>query len=147
MTENELTEIAKRSGLMDLCDCFDKPSENELFFDTRIWTLDTYTPFDTLVFNKKGYNSFYNYVDKLHLETDLFECWLSYDVSGYNYWSLDMEESNYLFLTIEFKQKNLSESDLEYVFEQIMMAIIAPLVCKWESLIDNKNYIRKVGMK
>lgn len=144
MTENELTEIAKSSGLMDLCDCFDKPSENELLFDTRIWTLDTYTPFDTLVFNKKGYNSFYKKVDKLYLEDDRFECHLMYDVSGYNYWTLDMEESNYLFLTIEFKRENLSESELESIFEQIMMAIIAPLVWKWESLINNKNYIRKV---
>jgi hypothetical protein len=131
---------------MDLCDCFDKPSENELLFDTRVWTLDNYTPFDTLVFNKKGYNSFYNYVDKFHLETELFECWLSYDVSGYNYWTLDMEESNYLFLTIEFKRE-ADESELESVFDKIVNEIIYPLQNKWESLIDNKYYIRKAGVK
>jgi len=146
MNEEKLTEIAKRSGLMDLCDCFDKPSENGLLFDARIWTLDTYTPFDTLVFNKKGYTSFYNFVDKLHLETDLFECWLSYDVSSYEYWSLDMEESNYLFITIEFKRE-ADESELESVFDKIVNEIIYPLQNKWESLIDNKYYIRKVGVK
>lgn len=143
MTENELTEIAKRSGLMDFCDCLDNPTENELLFDTRIWTLDGYNVFDTLVFNKKGYNSFYNKADKLHLETELFECWLSYDVSGYEYWSLDMEESNYLFLTIQFKRE-LTEKELEFVFYLIMATIIYPIQSKWESLIDNKNYIRKV---
>lgn len=142
MTENELTEIAKRSGLMDICDCFDKLSENELLFDTHVWTFDYYTPFDTLVFNKKGYNSFYNKADKLHLETDLFECWLSYDVSGYEYWSLNMEESNYLFLTIEFKRE-LTEKELESVFDLIMEKIIYPIQNKWESLIDNKYYIRR----
>jgi len=110
MTENELTEIAKRSGLMDFCDCFEKPSESELLFDAPITTLDCYTPFDTLVLNKKGYNSFYNKADKLHLETDLFECWLSYDVSGYDYWTLGQEESNYLFLTIEFKRELLKKN-------------------------------------
>ena len=143
MTENELTEIAKHSGLMDICDCFDKPSENELLFDTRIWTFDGYDVFDTLVFNKKGYTSFYNFVDKLHLETDLFECWLSYDVSGYEYWSLDMEESNYLFLTIEFKRE-LTEKELESVFDKIVNEIIYPIQTKWERLIDTEYYRRKV---
>ena len=143
MNEQKLTEIAKRSGLMDLCDCFDKPSENELLFDTRVWTLDSYTPFDTLLFNKKGYTSFYNFVDKLQIENELFECHFLYDISSYEYWSLDMEESNYLFLTIQFKRE-LTESELESVFDEIVNEIIYPLQNKWESLIDNKNYIRKV---
>lgn len=145
MTENELTEIAKKSGLMDICDCFDKPSENELLFDTRVWTLDSYTPFDTLVFNKKGYTSFYNFVDRLQIENELFECWLSYDVSGYNYWSLDMEESNYLFLSVEFKRE-LTEKELESVFDEIVNKIIYPLQNKWEYLLSRKWSLRKVGV-
>lgn len=145
MNEQKLTEIAKRSGLMDICDCFDKPCENELLFDTRVWTLDSYTPFDTLVFNKKGYNSFYDKADKLHLETDLFECWLSYDVSGYEYWSLDMEESNYLFLSVEFKRE-LTEKELESVFDEIVNKIIYPLQNKWEYLLSRKWSLRKVGV-
>ena len=86
-------ECAKRAGVMDFVDCFDNPTENEMVFDARIMSLDYYTPLDTLVFNKKGYNSFYNKVDKLHLESDLFECHLMYDVSGYNYWTLDIRIS------------------------------------------------------
>lgn len=143
MTEQKLTEIAKRSGLMDFCDCFDKLDENGLLFDARIWTFDGYDVFDTLVWNKKGYNSFYNKADKLHLETDLFECWLSYDVSGYDYWSLQMEESNYLFLAIEFKRE-VTESELESIFDLIMDKIIYPLQTKWERLIDTEYYRRKV---
>lgn len=143
MNEQKLTEIAKRSGLMDFCDCLENSTENELLFDTRVWTLDGYDSFDTLVFNKKGYNSFYNKADKLHLETDLFECWFLYDVSGYEYWTLGQEESNYLFLTIEFKRE-ADESELESVFDEIVNKIIYPIQNKWESLIDNKNYIRKV---
>ena len=145
MTENELTEIAKRSGLMDLCDCFEKPSENELLFDTRVWTLDSYTPFDTLVFNKKGYTSFYNFVDKLQIENELFECHFLYDISSYEYWSLDMKESNYLFLTIQFKRE-LTESELESVFDEIVNKIIYPLQNKWEYLLSRKWSLRKVGV-
>ena len=143
MNEQKLTEIAKRSGLMDLCDCFDKPSENELLFDTRVWTLDSYTPFDTLLFNKKGYTSFYNFVDKLQIENELFECHFLYDISSYEYWSLDMEESNYLFLTIEFKRE-LTEKELESVFDKIVNEIIYPIQTKWERLIDTEYYRRKV---
>lgn len=142
MNENNLTEIAKRSGLMDFCDCLENPTENELLFDARFWTLDGYDSFDTLVWNKKGYNSFYNLVDKLFVEDDRFEAHLAYDVSGYEYWSLDMEESNYLFLTIEFKRE-LTEKELESVFDLIMEKIIYPIQNKWESLIDNKYYIRR----
>ena len=136
-------ECAKRSGLMDFCDCFDNPTENEMVFDARIWTFDGYDVFDTLVWNKKGYNSFYNKADKLHLETDLFECHLMYDVSGYNYCTLGQEESNYLFITIEFKRE-VTEFELESIFNEIMEKIIWPIQTKWEYLIDTEYYRRKV---
>lgn len=145
MNLQKLTEIAKRSGLMDICDCFDYPTENELLFDTRVWTLDSYTPFDTLVFNKKGYTSFYNFVDKLQIENELFECHFLYDISSYEYWSLDMEESNYLFLTIQFKRE-LTESELESVFDEIVNEIIYPLQNKWEYLLSRKWSLKKVGV-
>ena len=143
MNQQTLEECAKRSGLMDFCDCFDNPTENEMVFDARIWTFDGYDVFDTLVWNKKGYNSFYNKADKSHLETDLFECHLMYDVSGYNYWTLDMEESNYLFITIEFKRE-VTESELESIFNEIMDKIIYPIQTKWEYLIDTEYYRRKL---
>lgn len=139
----KIEECAKKSGIMDFLDCFDNPTEDELLFDARITTFDYYNSFDTLIFNKKGYNSFYNFVDKLYLEDDKFECHLMYDVSGYNYWTLDMEESNYLFLTVKFKRE-VSESELEAIFDKILNEILFPLQTKWEWLIDNKNYIRKV---
>ena len=143
MNKIVLNHFARNSGLMDFCDCFDNPTENEMVFDARIWTFDGYDVFDTLVWNKKGYNSFYNKADKLHLETDLFECHLMYDVSGYNYWTLCQEESNYLFITIEFKRE-VTESELESIFNEIMEKIIWPIQTKWEYLIDTEYYRRKV---
>ena len=145
MNSKLITKIAQKSGLMDFCDCLQKPTENEMIFDTRIWTFDGYDPFDTLVWNKKGYNSFYNKADKLHIENDMFEAHLMYDISGYEYWSLYMEESNYLYLTIEFK-KELDEHELESVFDLIMDKIIYPIQTKWEYLIDTQYYLRK-GIK
>lgn len=141
-----IEECAKKAGLMDFVDCFDNPTENENLFDARIWTFDGYDVFDTLVWNKKGYNSFYNKVDKLHLESDLFECHLMYDVSGYNYWTLDMEESNYLFITIEFKRE-VTESELESILNEIMDKIIYPIQTKWEYLTDTEYYRRKLKVK
>lgn len=116
-------------------------------FDAQICTLDDYceVAFDTLIFNKKGYNAFYNMVDKLCVENENFEAHLSHDVSGYNYWTLNMEESNYLFLTITFK-KEPEESqnlDFELIMELIEDGILSPIKRYWDFLTSRKHYLRR----
>ena len=128
---------------LDVLDSFCESDDSGQRFDARIYTFDGWSVLDTRVFNKKGYNSFYNLADKLFLETDKFEAHLIWDVSGYNYWTLDMNESNYLFLAIEFKGEIESESELESIMEEIQEKILWKIQTKWEYLIDNNYYTRK----
>lgn len=141
---DRLGKIGRRYGF----DYFDESGDEDgKLFDHFIRTLDDYeeVPFDTLVFNKKGYESFYNKASKLEAKGELYEAYLSHDVSGYNYWTLDMEESNYLILAIQFKKDldEISDSDLEKIFDEIQDKILFPIQRHWSFLIDNPNYTRK----
>lgn len=75
---------------------------------------------DTLKLTKKGYNQYETLVNKSSVNTENIEIYLSNDCSGYEYWTKLQEESNYLHLTITFKENSTNitkhEEELLYWF-------------------------------
>lgn len=137
INEKALNEIAERFDLINLCDCFTEVARDSQLFSAKILTLDGYTSFDTRVLNKKGYESFYKFVDKCVLRERAFWCYIVYDYEQ----SYDMKNSNYLYLSMFFIRE-VSEKQLKSVFK-IANKMIREIQNKWQSLVNNKNYVRK----
>ena len=73
---------------------------------------------ETLELTRKGYEEFEKVCEKEDYNRDYgnFSVSVSYDVSGYDYWTLNMRESNYANLSVELKNE-LTQADKELIRE------------------------------
>ena len=94
---------------------------------------------DTQCFNKRGYQKFENMCDKSVFIKPAYEFYVSYDVSGYDYWTIDMEESNYMFAIITIEDYNGDFS----TFADDLETFILNVQDKYEHLLSVKSYVRK----
>lgn len=94
---------------------------------------------DTQYFNKRGYQKFERLCDKSIVTKPAYEFYVSYDVSGYNYWTIDMKESNYICVVITIKDYNGDFS----TFEDDLERFILDIQDKYEHLLSIKSYVRK----
>ena len=105
--------------------------------------LDYYSnlvPVDTRVFNKKGYHRFEKEMDSLVEKHDGYTFYVSYDVSGYEYWTIDMEESNYIAITVLIEEEVINYESLEKDLDNY----ISKVDNKYCHLLGCDSYLRKV---
>jgi hypothetical protein len=72
---------------------------------------------------EEKYNSITDKIDKFEIVKFEYTVYLSYDVSGYQYWHEKMEENNYLAITIAFNHLRFNLSELENLGIDILNAI------------------------
>lgn len=109
----DLPSIIKTVRLMDV-------SENQLDIEmSDYWTRDT----------EKEYNKVTNQLDKLTSKGKGYEIYVWYDISGYDYWVLNMKEENYAQISIRFDGDTFKPRQIQ------------ALVNKIERVIDKVNSI------
>lgn len=121
----------------------DADTENGIRFDIYMnkyqnWFGD-FTIVDTQVFNKRGYKRFEALCERLSLKTNDYELFVSYDVSGYSYWTKDMQESNYMCVVVHILNENGDFSKFKEDVENFM----TNLHDEYIKLLSRESYIRK----
>ena len=71
---------------------------------------------NTLGLTKKGYNKFEDICENTEIKTNNYHLTVGYDVSGYNYWTVEQEETNYVDFNIEILNP-LTDEDLKNIKE------------------------------
>lgn len=61
---------------------------------------------------EKEYNAVTNKLDKLEFKGRGYTGYVWYDISGYNYWVVNMQEDNYAQITIRFDNDTINKSQL-----------------------------------
>jgi len=94
---------------------------------------------DTAVFTKRGYKKFEELCNAVRKYQGFTLCF-SYDVSGYSYWTKDMEESNYVSAEIIITSE--PEVNPEHL-ERALIDFITVFMRGYENIFNNKNNMRK----
>lgn len=55
--------------------------------------------------NEKEYEMIESILDNFSVENDAFDLYVSYDVSGFDYWINNVAETNYIMLVIDLKKE------------------------------------------
>lgn len=94
---------------------------------------------DTTQLTKRGYRRFEGLADVTRVYQG-FTLSFSYDVSGYSYWTKDMQESNYIYANVEIT----SEDEVNPAhMENAMIDFICTFMRGYEAIYNNKSNIRK----
>ena len=121
------------------CEACDDNMYDIMFHHYRTWYGD-YAMVDTLVFNKKGYHKFEKLIDKMYIKYNGYTIYCTCDVSGYDYWTKNMIESNYIMVTIKFDEG--AKIDLNQ-FEKDLDDFIVKLDESYSHLLNCKSYRSK----
>ena len=73
---------------------------------------------DTLNLNENQYEMWENLLESIDIIKDNFQIYCSWDRSGYNYWSLGMQESNYTHIII-WVNEDFEDGDIVGLFDNI----------------------------
>lgn len=73
---------------------------------------------DTLNFNDSQYEEWEDLLNTIDIIRDNFQIYCSWDRSGYNYWTLGMQESNYTHIVI-WVNEDFEDSDINPMFDEI----------------------------
>ena len=73
---------------------------------------------DTLNLNENQYEMWENLLESIDIIKDNFQIYCSWDRSGYNYWSLGMQESNYTHIII-WVNDDFEDNDIVKLFDEI----------------------------
>lgn len=73
---------------------------------------------DTLNLNDSQYEEWEDLLNSIDIIRDNFQIYCSWDRSGYNYWTLGMQESNYTHIII-WVNEDFEDSDINPMFDEI----------------------------
>lgn len=91
------------------------PKDNRLFPET------VYPR--TLTLSREEYNKYEKILEHSGIGKRKYEIYFWNDSSGYEYWTLDQEEDNYIQATILIKDKYLTEKDIKNIYKDLEIAI------------------------
>lgn len=69
--------------------------------------------------NKKEYEQTEKELDAFRIKRKSYSIYFRYDVSGYEYWVEEQEEENYIGITVEFNNTDLTLEEVEQLEEDI----------------------------
>lgn len=75
--------------------------------------LDLYTSFDWSAASQEEYDEKAKFLDGISLENELYDIYAWYDISGYDYWVIQQQESNHTMVTVTFKVTELTSEQIE----------------------------------
>lgn len=93
---------------------FDKEERKICVYGSSWWGADT----------KKEYNKQEKLIQKYKVENNLFSLYCWCDISGYDYWMVQQEESNYVSIDVVLKKKKYTDEELIQIREEIIKADI-----------------------
>jgi len=139
MNKSEIERILKR-----VCADYELDfSADDQYFDIYVtnYNADSYgiNHVDTQVFNKRGYERFERVMDNLQVRCSSYNFDVLYDVSGYEYWTKDMQESNYICISILIHNYDADFSK----FEEDLDKFISNVQEKYREILSHDSYIRK----
>ena len=108
--ENEIRRIISHYDGLSYIDVEDS-GEGSLFGDSIDYI-------DTSIFNQKQFEEWENLLDSIDVVRDNFQIYCSWDKSGYNYWTLGMQESNYTYIDI-WVNEDFEDNDINPMFDEI----------------------------
>ena len=73
---------------------------------------------DTLILDENQYNEWEELLNSIDIIKDKFQIYCSWDRSGYNYWTLGMQESNYTHIEIWVDDDFLDE-DINPMLDEV----------------------------
>ena len=108
-----------------------------IYLDQIRGFIGNFIMFDTLVFNKRGYEAWEKLM-RTCLNTDIAFIHCSYDVSGYDYWTKLENQSNYMYVAVHLKLSEVEYEDLYRLVEDFLCDIEE----KFLHLLTCKSYLR-----
>ena len=96
---------------------------------------------DTLKLTKRGYNQYETLVNNSSANTENIEIYLNNDCSGFEYWTKLQKESNYLHLTITFKENSTSITDHE---EDLLYCFMYEVSNRYDIILGKHERKRKI---
>ena len=69
------------------------------------------------------YNEAIKEIDDINYKGNGWEIYASYDVSGYDYWMKNMEERNYITITVSFDKEDVDRNEIEKIDKAMSDAI------------------------
>jgi hypothetical protein len=87
--------------------------------DLRLHLEDMFTWSHT---TEKGYKAIENKINKFCVKGKGFTVYMWYDISGYNYWRVRMEENNYLQISVLFESERIEVSELKNIEKALARA-------------------------
>jgi hypothetical protein len=91
--------------------------------------------------NKKGYDEIAKKIDDAEIKGNGYIVYASYDISGYNYWVKQMEESNYMSISILFDNDYFNDDNMNQLINDIDEVFSR---CQ-EIENDTWDYVVKIG--
>lgn len=104
----------------------------------------SFNAIDTLRLTKTGYKKFERLCETSYCTENLYVC-LSCDVSGYNYWSECQNESNYMRISVYYKDDefNLTTEDVNDLY-----GILIDIACAYDVIEANNTkaqFLKELG--
>ncbi len=84
---------------------------------------------------KKEYNKAVKEIDSINYEGNGWKIYAWYDISGYDYWMKNMEEPNYIQITISFDKGNVSTDEVIKISNALEDAI-----CEADAIQNRYSY-------
>jgi hypothetical protein len=93
-------------------------------FDEDNNKIDVYSSSNWTAENEQQYKHFENLIDNYKLDNDLFTLTAWCDISGYHYWVVQQEESNYVSIDVVLKKNTYSVEEIREIEYRIIEADI-----------------------
>lgn len=104
-------------------------------------------PYNTFQLNKRGYELLHKFYDRKYLQKEgLWSVYVSYDGSGYHYWTKNMRESNHAHIVVSFTpegSKQLNDPEVLEGFLVQFMHFQRTVMNRIEQVMSNRNYLRR----
>lgn len=95
------------------CDWSYEPNDNIIdAYGSSNWTAPT----------EAEYNVFAALIDAYKEDNELFTLTASYDVSGFNYWVIQQEETNYVSINVQLKKTEYTIAEIKDISDAIGIA-------------------------
>lgn len=85
--------------------------------ETRLFLNNNYA--ETLNLNKKEYEAMEKLLEKTCVKGKGFEVYAWNDASGYEYWNKKYKENNYIQITVDIKNENVSVKELDAAISEV----------------------------